>query len=314
MEKSTDLIPKHAFHTLSQFFSHLSADQNALINDVKKEIYSNLSQYVKCTGFRKPAKDVETIFLNRVMEHTRDQLFIVKRALMAKLAIHLPILLQDRNLPESILALYPDAFARLASFLKDTCDEPYDSTGEYFCKDIRFVLGLTIPCNALVVDLISNIALPSVILSFLRSKNIYGVVKYILSGGTGYWFRGHLEARYLTEVNEQGFDNCWFRISELLERRKNIKGYAGTSWLQAPQLPKVSPHLSYFMKPVREGGAFLLQHGTDPGEIENAIKTSETRRRLYHEGKYLPRSYSLLWPRKELIAWVKNQTNFHNHD
>jgi hypothetical protein len=300
-----DLIPQETCQTLKHFFSSLSREQATLLDQINDEIILNIPQYVQMTDFRRPVQKVEVIFLQKTAHHCQADLIVLRRALVAKLALQLPGLVEKMNFPASLLALFPDAFANLADFLNREGDEPYDLTGDYFCKDIRFVLGLTIPNGALVFDMKSRITLPSVILSLFRSKSIDGMIRYVRAGGTGLWFRGHLDLRYLTEMNERGFDNFFIRVAELLERRKDIKGYVGTSWLQAPQLPDVSPHLAYFQKPPREGGAFLLRHGTQSSDIENAIKASETRRRLYQEGKYMPICYSMVWPRNELIVWAK---------
>ncbi|MGB4057998.1 MAG: hypothetical protein WBK77_07940 [Alphaproteobacteria bacterium] len=36
-----------------------------------------------------------------------------------------------------------------------------------------------------------------------------------------------------------------------------------------------------------------------------AVEKSETRRKLVEEGKYLPKCYSMIWPRHSLIRWVE---------
>lgn len=304
-EGRKDLISHQTCQTLNRLFSGLSSKQATLIDHIKDEILSNISQYVKMADFRRPVEKVEDIFLNKTSHHSKYDQVILKRALVAKMALYLPHVVKKMNLPVSILVLYPDAFGRLADFLKSAGDDPYDSTGEFFCKDVRFVLGLSIPCGVLAIDMTSSITLPSMILSLFRSRKVNGVIQYARAGGNGTWFRGHLDSRYTTEFNEQGFDNFYLRVAELLEKQKDINGYVGTSWLYDPQLLEISPRLAFFQERPLERGAFLLRHGTQRSDVVNAIKTSETRRRLYQEGKYIPVCYSSLWPRKELIAWAE---------
>jgi hypothetical protein len=313
-EDRKDLIAHQTNQTLNRLFSDLSDEQTILIDHIKDKILSNISQYAKMTEFRKPVEKVEAIFLKKTAHLSQDEQTILKRALVAKLVLHLPAIVGKMNLSDSILALYPDAFGRLADFLKSSVNEPYDSTGEFFCKDVRFALGLSVPCGVLGIDMTSRITLSSVVLSLFRSRKISGVIRFAQTGGNGHWFRGHLDSRYTNEFNEQGFDSFYLRVAELLERRKDINGYIGTSWLYDPQLLEISPRLAFFQERPLERGAFLLRHGTQRSDVVNAIKASETRRRLYQEGKYRPICYSSLWPRHELISWAKQSRTFSRHD
>lgn len=303
------LVTPHTEKILYGFFSGLSSEQSTSIDQIGDEIISNIPRYIRMADFRRPVRKAEVIFLKKTAHYSRDEQIVLKRALMAKLVLHLPTVVGELNLPPSIRALYPDATGRLADFLEGAGNEPYDSTGEFFCKDVRFVLGLSFPNGMMVNDINSYISLPTVILSVVRSKEVAGLIRYLRAGGAGPWARGHLDSRYLTQVNEQEYDRAFFRLAEVLERKKNIRGYVGTSWLNAPEVPEISPRLAFFRKYIREGGAFLLRHGTKRIDIENAIKTSETRRCLYQEGKYIPVSYSLLWPREGLIAWSKKNNH-----
>ncbi|MFZ3103377.1 MAG: hypothetical protein WA096_01530 [Smithella sp.] len=299
-----DLIPEQTYQTLNQIFSSLSRQQAILLDQIKDEILLNLPQYARMGDFRQPVEKIEVIFLKKAAHLSQDEQTTLRHALVAKLALNLPKIIDKLNLPSSILELYPDAFERLADFLKRPSVDAYNVTSDYFRKDIRFVLGLSIPCGALVVDMTSRVALRSLILSVFRSNKANVIIRYAIAGGNGYWFRGHVDSRYLTEFNEIGNDNFYLYVAELMERKKEIRGYVGTSWYFDPQLLKISPRLAYLQERPRTGGAFFLRHGTQQSDIAMAIKTSETRRRLYQEGKYIPVCYSMLWPRKELLAWA----------
>lgn len=297
------IIPPQTYQLFYNLISNLPSEQVKLLDDIRNKILSNISQYSKMYGFRMPAQKVESIFLKETGHLSNRESAILKRALIAKLAVRLPALVEKMDLPQSIEAMYPKAFDRLAEFLTKTNNQLYDATGEFFCKDVRFVLGLMIPNGMVIFDMYSRFSVSSVIMSSLRDKSLSGIIKYFLAGGMGFWSQGHLDSRYLTEVSEKGFDDFFLRFAELLERKNNIRGYFGTSWLHDPQLPEISPRLAYWQKYPRKFGAFSLKHGSQQSDIAMAIKASETRKRLYKEGKYLPVCYSMLWPRKELIAW-----------
>lgn len=308
-KEDNNLISSKAYKELNHFFSTLSNEQLMILDSIQEEILANINRYNKMINFQKPVEDVEAIFLNKARFYSESDQLSLKCALLAKLALHLPILVDKMNLPKSILVLYPNAFGRLIDFLKNHVNYPYDSKNEFFRKDIRFVLGLSIPCGARIVDMNSRVPFRSVLFSGLRSKNINVVIRYIRAHGNGPWFRNHADSRYLNEYNEKAHDEYYLRVAELLKAYKNIKGLVGCSWYYDPQLLKISPHLAYLYERPRERGAFFLRHGTQSSDIDFATKTSETRRRLYKEGKYTPISHSMLWPRNNLIAWAEERSN-----
>lgn len=301
--------------TLKQFFDGLPGKQIELIDHVKDKILSNISTYTKMTDFQRPVRKVEKIFLRHTASYSAGEQLLLKRALLAELALNLPNIVATMNLPVNILNIYPRAFDILTNFLKTLPhkSEQYDSMNEYFCKDVRFVLGLSIPTGARIVDMNSRITPQSMVLSLIRSKNIMNLSHYIRAGGMGRWFRGHIDSRYITEFNEAGNDDHYHRVAELLLSREDIKGLVITSWYYDPHILEISPQLAYLRMRVLERGAFFLQHGADQKDIENAIKKSPTRRRLYLNGKYKPTCYSMIWPRKKLIAW-KNSRGYKSHD
>ena len=50
-------------------------------------------------------------------------------------------------------------------------------------------------------------------------------------------------------------------------------------------------------------GARFVHVGTDRDTTRNALATSESRRKLFEEGKYIPRGYMLIWARKHLLGY-----------
>ena len=313
-ENNRELISAATREKLCHVYSNLPEDKELLVDRIRDEILSNISQYARMTDFNEPVKKVEKLFLKRATGYSDNNQQVLKRAIMAKLALHLPAIVNKMNLPESITSLYPDAFGRFAEFLINTCNEPYDSTNDFFRKDICFVLGISIPCGAQVVDLYSRFRLPTVIISFLRSRDLNSISRYLFIKGYRPWFQIHTESRYLNDFNEEGWESCYLRIAELLDRKPNITGMVGTSWFYDPKLLSISSHLSYLQNFPLDHGAFRLRHGTQTSDIANAIKASETRRQLYQEGKYIPVCYSMLWPRDKLIAWAKQVTTPSTHD
>ncbi len=78
----------------------------------------------------------------------------------------------------------------------------------------------------------------------------------------------------------------------------------GSSWFYDPPLTEISPRLAHLRLNPLKGGAFLVHQG--PGEIhtERAATASASRKALIDSGEYVARSWLMVWPRKQLIAWA----------
>lgn len=300
------LISEKTRYSFSQVISGLSESQVGTLDKVLDEISARSSKWAKTHVFAAPAKKVDAIIIQKTPEMSPEARIVFRRALVARLALKAEEIVPGLALPDSVLSLYPLSFNRLARYLEGNITGLYDHTDDCFCKDIRFVLLMTVPCGALVVDLISYVPLSSVILSVLRSRSLAPLAYWIKVGGSGTWFRIHADSRYLDEFNEPGWESCYKRIAEMLARRKNIRGLAGTSWFYDPKVMEISPRLAYLRQRPLERGGFFMRHGTGRIHVERATKTSITRRRLYEKGEYIPVCYTMLWPRKELIAWAES--------
>lgn len=299
------IMSKNARQTFSQMISDMSNFQKTVLQKLAKEISSKAPRWSNSADFTAPASNVERLIAKELPDISTEERTILKRSLVAKFALDVPVNALQMNLPESFLSYYSPTMDRLANHLKSDVTSLYPTGDDFFCKDIRLVLHLSIPCGAQDVDLISYVPLKSAIGSVFRSKSTNALVRYVGASGGGIWFRIHTDTRYLSEFDEPGWDRCYRRIAELLVRRRHIRGVVGTSWFFDPQLLEISPRHAFLQQRPLEGGAFNLRHGTDEIDIEQSTRTSPTRRRLYQEGTYVPVCYSLLWPRKYLISWAE---------
>jgi hypothetical protein len=210
----------------------------------------------------------------------------------------------ESRLPRSIIALYEDFFRRLAKFLSENVIDCYDD--DYFAKDVRYALGLTVPAGAAQVDLHSRIGPKLIGRDLLHTGSPAASLRYAAAAGWGEWYIDHLDLRWMKEFNPAGWTACYARIAELLELNPRMRGLAGVSWFYDPALAVISPHLAYLREvPVRHG-AFLVHMGALPHDIQNATVRSPLRKKLYEEGRYEPTCYILAWPRRQMIAWAHN--------
>jgi hypothetical protein len=231
----------------------------------------------------------------------------INKFLVIDLALVLEARLVTRDLPKEVLALYPAASARLLTYVRNLAGEEYYFTNDYFLKDVCFASGLSVPCGAQVVDWRSGIGYRASARWLLRNPSPHYVGVFLRSGQIRPWFRIHTESRYLDDFNEPGWDACYLRIAALLRKHPEVLGMAGTSWFYDPQLDSISPRLSYLRLRPLQRGASVVRSGTTAFDISSATAKSSTRRQLYEEGKYLPVSYNLLWPRDALLAWADGQ-------
>lgn len=226
----------------------------------------------------------------------------LRRAAVARLALE--YFAVKSRLPDSILALYPDLFAQMARFLCEKAIDGYDD--DYFFKDARYALGLTVPAGAAQVDLQSRIGPKIICRELARTWSPSVALRYGAASAWGQWYNLHLDLRRAKEFTPAGWTACYARIAEMLKLNPRMRGVAGVSWFYDPALRAISPHLAYLRETPVRNGAFLVRIGTLPHDIENATVRSPLRKRLYEEGRYQPTCFVLAWPRRELLAWASN--------
>ena len=114
----------------------------------------------------------------------------------------------------------------------------------------------------------------------------------------------HTESRWLRGFNEEGWNDAWATAAELCRARPELAGMIGSSWFYDPPLTEISPRLAHLRLNPLNGGAFMVHQG--PGEIHTlrAGTASASRKSLIDSGEYTARSWLMVWPRKELIAWA----------
>jgi hypothetical protein len=233
-----------------------------------------------------------------------------RSALAAAIVSHLAVRLSDRlatmGLPDGVLEQYPAWYRRLVDQLNTSDLSSYWIGSDSFLKDVRVSGGYSVPCGAQDVDLASMVSRRSVVRSILTRGDLRSGSR-VLRLGTQPWFRIHTDPRHLEEFDEPGWERCYMRIADLLHRHPTVKGMVGTSWFYDPQLVGISPRLAYLQRTPIAAGALMVNHGPGAIHTERATATSPTRRALVEQGSYLPNSYSVVWPRRQLLQWAAQQ-------
>lgn len=224
----------------------------------------------------------------------------LRQAAIARLA--LGFFRPDDRLTSSILKLYPAFFGRLATFLHDRVNGVYDD--DFFAKDVRYALGLTIPCGALQFDLNGVVGPKLIARDLAATRSWRSTARYLGSRGWGRWYSNHIDIRAIKDFTPEGWTASFARIAELLALNPSVRGVAGVAWFYDPELVRVSPHLSYIGQTLQRSGAFRVTMKTQDHDIANALARSLSRKRLYERGEYSPACYLVAWPRRALLEWA----------
>ena len=136
------------------------------------------------------------------------------------------------------------------------------------------------------------------------AKNVAAILRL---GGFRKYFQIHTHKFMLDAFNEEGWDECYLCCAELYPLHPEVLGMYGSSWFYDPVLDVISPRLSYLRATPVAGGAELFFVEEGGSAKNNSLSTSPTRRQLYEEGKYSPKSYMLAWGKARQIAWAQRR-------
>jgi hypothetical protein len=112
----------------------------------------------------------------------------------------------------------------------------------------------------------------------------------------------HTAAQCLRYFSPEGWTACYKQIARAFQNDPEAKGVFGTAWFFDPLLRSISPNLRYLYEFPLAHGATFLKVGNSEGSTASALMKSNTRRRLYEEGKYRPQQYLMLWSRDRLLS------------
>lgn len=124
-------------------------------------------------------------------------------------------------------------------------------------------------------------------------------------GGFRPWFQGHLHTLRPNALNEEARNDFYRGCVELYALHPKCLGMFCSSWYYDPALDEISPRLSYLITIPLAGGAHLFHVQDGREAIGNAIAKSPTRRKLYEQGRYLPKTYMIVWGRDKQIEWAR---------
>jgi hypothetical protein len=243
--------------------------------------------------------DKFTRTINKFRLHFDDETMVrLSVLLISSQALNFHTHVIPKNLPDSILNLYPKGYEQLANRLRNPAAD-YIFPDQYMIKDLRFVLGLGVPGGAGILEIRSRPGRRIMPYMLFRDPALY-----LKSNGKIPVARFYLDPRDLGEFNEKGMYAYYQRLADLIIHFPDLYGYTCKSWFLDPALSKISPHLNFLIQIPIENGAKLFSGPASQKDIDRALQTSKTRRKLYAEGAYNPKAYTILWRRNDITAWA----------
>ncbi len=207
-------------------------------------------------------------------------------------------------IPPSVRAVFESEFERMLARIREGRPGFHRLECDSFLKDLATCALWLYPCGARVVEIASGV--PRGILFRGGARQCARATRFFLRcGGFAPFFEVHTHLETLGEFHPEGWDRCCARIADMLERAPRVRGMFGSSWFYDPRMEEVSPRLAYMRRRVVENGGHAFRVGTFGSSLVDALARSEWRRRLFHEGKYLPTHYLLVWARDELLRWAR---------
>lgn len=120
------------------------------------------------------------------------------------------------------------------------------------------------------------------------------------------FYSHHTHLSELKEFNPKGYREMNINLAEMLKLNPDIIGIHCGSWLYDPALETISPELSYLRRLPQDNGALVLFYTIDVNA--GALAKSKHRKNLYEQKKYLPKSYHIIWLRKDVLKWANNNS------
>jgi hypothetical protein len=227
------------------------------------------------------------------------------KLLLLHLAASFETRVAGQPIPESVGELLREEIGRIQRDAGDQPDDFYHFSNDLFLKDLGLCRFILLPCGAELLEVGAGV--PRSLLCRGGALQLLRGAYFFLVRTRGFrpFYSLHLDPRRLTEFSPEGWDRSYLRIAELLVRNPDVKGVFGTAWFYDPRIEAISPRLAYLRSRRLERGAWGFRYGSHPSAVRDALARSDTRRRLYEAGEYLPIAYYLVWPRADLLRWAE---------
>lgn len=107
----------------------------------------------------------------------------------------------------------------------------------------------------------------------------------------------------LAKFTESGWKETYANLASIVIKNPKISGLVTGGWLFDPIFETISPNLQYLTKYMVEHGGTLYRGDVCTGKVlQDALFMAPKRRKLYEQGKYIPRVFRIYMSRENLIS------------
>ncbi|QIB64716.1 hypothetical protein [Kineobactrum salinum] len=204
------------------------------------------------------------------------------------------------RITEDVQALYQQSFMRILA-----APAGHWQIDDIFFKDLALVSGYLFPAGERVIEPFSALQ-RSLALTGGARQGWRFVRACLAAGGNRPVFRLHVHLSEAPSLSAQSWRLTCIRLARMLRINPGIKGIAGAAWFYDPAVVQVSPHLHFINDMLAgQGASWFFSH--IEGENSGALISSTTRQQAYAAGRYVPRNYSMFWPRRCALRWLETQ-------
>jgi len=270
--------------TIKSFIAHLDSipdtESYSHVSNENKKLWSTIEQAGGENSLADFNKSILLRLIEQFLERTRKS---------------------EHKFPESIINQFHINYQRILSEIDSFDDEHFKPSNDLFLKDLGICRQKLIPVGARVIE--SNSGYSRKVLISGGWKQFFKFIYFFIfiERNNKNFYQTHVHLSLVKHFNPEEIHESYFRIAELLAVNPEIKGLYGASWYYDPALERISPHLTYLRTQQEENGAWIFY--IEPEKSGNPFVRSKTRKRLFEEGKYQPKIYLSVWPRKSILAY-----------
>ncbi len=204
------------------------------------------------------------------------------------------------SLPAQFRPLYDQHLARIAGNVAHRPDDYFSLANDPFRKDLAILRHRLIPCGAELATPFAGI--PRNLLLKGGWRQSMSLIQAIARcRGVQPLLELHMHPHCTASFNPVGWLDTYENLADFLALNPTFLGVQSTSWFLDPALENISPHLCYLRRVPQRCGAAILYAGHDDPTTSGAFVSSNTRRTLFATGRYHPRLFTRIWPRRNLL-------------
>lgn len=286
-----------------QLLSELESRHPAVLSRFDlAEIARHLDAVPAGKPYHQIPEPVSRLWAGAAQEYGETEVDALRRALLLWLICRFPARAMRWRYTPEVFDRFQVSLQRILSLAKSDNPLEYFGGGDLYIKDLSLCRQSAFPVGARqIVEQRSAFSRRMIFRSDVRQALAFTYLLLTNKGNMNY-YQPHVHLLEFGNIDPPSNANVYVQIADMLAINSDHIGLFMAGWPLDPAIEKISPHLAFWRQVPVANGAFLFFSSVDMGS--GAFAKSEKRRRLHEEGKYIPKSYAIVWPRKALLSWA----------